>query len=530
MTERTRRREEGARAALPRRREPARRDRPAGRARARGRRPRGRAPASACSPPTSPSAWRTFTRSSSTTRSSRVLAEQFGERGNVELSLGDALRIDLGELRPAPTKLVANLPYNIATPLVVESLDGLPTVQLWCVMVQREVADRFFAQPSTKAYGAVSVRVQLAAERTGFHPVSRTVFRPRPNVDSALVAFRRRPADDSAEHAREATWSTAAFAHRRKTLANSLELAGVATRDRAAAGARGDRPRPRRPRRGARPAGVRGSRRGAGRVSRAAANAKLNLALVVGPRRADGRHEVATVLQRLELADGIALEPAPELRVDGFRRGHARATGARGARRGGRGRAALEGDDRQGDPGRGRARRRQLRRCDGAAARQRDARRAAPRNGPARARRRARRGRPVLPRLRPAARRGRRRRADRHSSCRRTTGSFSSSRTERTRFRPPPSTRRSTSAAGSAATRSGVSGSPRRSRTSASRAISRRSRPTTSRRPHSRSSCSRSARSGPTSRARDRPSTGSSSSASPPSQRNGSSAVTAKPG
>ena len=58
-------------------------------------------------------------------------------------------------------------------------------------MVQREVADRFFASPGTKAYGAVSVLVQLAAERTGFHPVSREVFRPRPNVDSALVAFRR---------------------------------------------------------------------------------------------------------------------------------------------------------------------------------------------------------------------------------------------------------------------------------------------------------------------------------------------------
>ena len=59
-------------------------------------------------------------------------------------------------------------------------------------MVQREVADRFFASPATKAYGAVSVLVQLAAERTGFHPVARTVFRPQPNVDSALVAFRRR--------------------------------------------------------------------------------------------------------------------------------------------------------------------------------------------------------------------------------------------------------------------------------------------------------------------------------------------------
>ena len=123
----------------------------------------------------------------------RVLAERFAGRDNVELRFGDALELDLAALDPAPTKLVANLPYNIATPLVVESLDGLPSVGLWCVMVQREVADRFFAEPSTKAYGAVSVLVQLTAERTGFHPVSRTVFRPRPNVDSALVAFRRRP-------------------------------------------------------------------------------------------------------------------------------------------------------------------------------------------------------------------------------------------------------------------------------------------------------------------------------------------------
>jgi len=95
--------------------------------------------------------------------------------------------------------------------------------------VQREVADRFFAQPSTKAYGAVSVLVQLAAERTGLHRVSRTVFRPRPNVDSALVAFRRH--ELPADFARVKQVVTAAFAHRRKQLANSLELAGVATRD-----------------------------------------------------------------------------------------------------------------------------------------------------------------------------------------------------------------------------------------------------------------------------------------------------------
>jgi 16S rRNA (adenine1518-N6/adenine1519-N6)-dimethyltransferase len=162
-----------------------------------------------------------------------VLEERLGDRTNVELHFGDALRLDLASLDPAPTKLVSNLPYNIATPLVVESLDSLPRLELWCVMVQREVADRFFAEPSTKAYGAVSVLVQLAAERTGFHPVSRTVFRPRPNVDSALVAFRRRARPGFTPQLKEVV--AAAFAHRRKRLANSLELAGLVSRDRAAA-------------------------------------------------------------------------------------------------------------------------------------------------------------------------------------------------------------------------------------------------------------------------------------------------------
>ena len=149
---------------------------------------------------------------------------------NVELEVGDALHVDLG--RYEPTKLVANLPYNVATPLIVESLDGLPTVGLWCVMVQREVADRLFAEPSTKAYGAVSVLVQLAAERTGFHPVSRTVFRPRPNVDSALVAFRRTALPPDYPKLKRVV--EAAFAHRRKTLPNSLALAGCADREQAA--------------------------------------------------------------------------------------------------------------------------------------------------------------------------------------------------------------------------------------------------------------------------------------------------------
>jgi 16S rRNA (adenine1518-N6/adenine1519-N6)-dimethyltransferase len=151
---------------------------------------------------------------------------------NVRLRWGDALALDLAALDPAPTKLVANLPYNVATPIVAESLDGIPTLELWCVMVQREVADRFFATPSTKAYGAVSVLVQLAARRTGFHAVSRTVFRPPPNVDSALVAFRRTTLPPAFPRIKQVV--EAAFSHRRKTLPNSLELAGLASRERGA--------------------------------------------------------------------------------------------------------------------------------------------------------------------------------------------------------------------------------------------------------------------------------------------------------
>ena len=152
------------------------------------------------------------------------LRERLTGHDNVELVLGDALTLPLESLDPPPDKLVANLPYQIATPLVAESLDGLPTLELWCVMVQREVADRFFAEPGTKSYGAVSVLIQLTVERTGFHPVARTVFRPPPNVDSALVAFRRtRGWGSEFEHLKEIVQS--AFAHRRKTLLNSLELA-----------------------------------------------------------------------------------------------------------------------------------------------------------------------------------------------------------------------------------------------------------------------------------------------------------------
>jgi 16S rRNA (adenine1518-N6/adenine1519-N6)-dimethyltransferase len=159
-----------------------------------------------------------------------ALRDALGNRSNVDLIWADALRLDLATLDPEPTKLVANLPYNVATPIVVETLEHAPSLELWCVMVQREVADRFFAVPRTKAYGSVSVLVQLAARKTDFHPVPPTVFRPPPRVDSALVAFvRQRAASISDVRA----VVEGAFAHRRKMLANSLAIAGVAPRPQA---------------------------------------------------------------------------------------------------------------------------------------------------------------------------------------------------------------------------------------------------------------------------------------------------------
>jgi 16S rRNA (adenine1518-N6/adenine1519-N6)-dimethyltransferase len=150
---------------------------------------------------------------------------------NAEVHWGDALRFEFSVLAPEPNKLVSNLPYNVATPIIVESLDRLPGITMWCVMVQREVADRFFAAPGTKVYGAVSVLVQLATRRTGFHAVSREAFRPRPNVDSALVAFDRTASsvDPAVKQLVQA-----AFAHRRKTLANSVALSGIESRQRVA--------------------------------------------------------------------------------------------------------------------------------------------------------------------------------------------------------------------------------------------------------------------------------------------------------
>jgi 16S rRNA (adenine1518-N6/adenine1519-N6)-dimethyltransferase len=144
------------------------------------------------------------------------------EAGNIGLVWGDALRVDLGGLAPAPTKVVSNLPYSVATPVLLRTISELPSVGEWVVMVQREVADRLRAEPSTRAYGSPSVLVQLACEVNLLRTVDPAVFVPRPRVESALLRLTRRGPAASPEVQRLVR---AAFAHRRKSLVRSLELA-----------------------------------------------------------------------------------------------------------------------------------------------------------------------------------------------------------------------------------------------------------------------------------------------------------------
>ncbi|MBA3328845.1 MAG: ribosomal RNA small subunit methyltransferase A, partial [Solirubrobacterales bacterium] len=135
---------------------------------------------------------------------------------NVTLHVADAMRLDLRALRPAPTKVIANLPYGIAAGAILRTIEELDGVTRWVGMVQKEVGERFAARadgPSASAYGVPSVLAQLACEVRVLRAVSRSVFHPAPNVDSVLVGLQRtgpaaEPGLRSLVHA--------AFAHRRK--------------------------------------------------------------------------------------------------------------------------------------------------------------------------------------------------------------------------------------------------------------------------------------------------------------------------
>ncbi|HET8980339.1 MAG TPA: 16S rRNA (adenine(1518)-N(6)/adenine(1519)-N(6))-dimethyltransferase RsmA [Solirubrobacteraceae bacterium] len=164
------------------------------------------------------------------------LSDALAPFSNVTLYFADALDLSVADLSPVPDKMVANLPYGVAATVILRTIAELPQMRQWVVMVQREVGERFAAAPATAAYGVPSVLAQLACEVRVLRPVSRSVFRPVPNVDSVLLGLHRTgPAAD----AETSAVVHGAFAHRRKALAGSLALApgmgrGVRERARAA--------------------------------------------------------------------------------------------------------------------------------------------------------------------------------------------------------------------------------------------------------------------------------------------------------
>ncbi len=156
------------------------------------------------------------------------LAEALEPFDNVTLWRADATRLDLALLEPAPNKVVANLPYSVAATVILRTVEELPSVQEWVVMVQREVGERLAAGPGTGAYGIPSVLAQLCCSVRVLRPISRNVFRPVPNVDSVLVGMTRQAPPVGASLRR---FVQDAFAHRRKALAGSLSLAAGAPHD-----------------------------------------------------------------------------------------------------------------------------------------------------------------------------------------------------------------------------------------------------------------------------------------------------------
>ena len=138
----------------------------------------------------------------------------------LEVVLQDALQL-VDVPGPAPTAFVANLPYNVAVPVLLRLLEKLPSLERGLVMVQAEVADRLAAPPGSKTYGVPSVKAAWYAEVAKAGSIGRTVFWPAPHVDSGLVAFTRRPPPVGD---RVATFRVidAAFAQRRKTLRAAL--------------------------------------------------------------------------------------------------------------------------------------------------------------------------------------------------------------------------------------------------------------------------------------------------------------------
>lgn len=147
------------------------------------------------------------------------LEDALSAKANADLIFADAVNLDFAALDPRPTKLVANLPYNVAATCVIKAFYELPELELCCVMAQREAGERLAAKPGGKLYAGTSVLVQAVCGQTATRKLSRNIFHPVPNVDSSLVTLKRtapNPPESFVDLVHDA------FAHRRKPLASSL--------------------------------------------------------------------------------------------------------------------------------------------------------------------------------------------------------------------------------------------------------------------------------------------------------------------
>jgi 16S rRNA (adenine1518-N6/adenine1519-N6)-dimethyltransferase len=159
-----------------------------------------------------------------------ALQEVVAPFDQVRVVVQDAVRADWRDLlgpEPGPWAMVANLPYNVAVPVVMTVLEQEPRIERLLVMVQREVGERLSAGAGHPQYGAVSLRVAYRAEARVVRPVSRSVFWPKPNVDSVLVSIERRLPPVEVDEA--ALWRLVAeaFAQRRKTMRSALLRLGL---------------------------------------------------------------------------------------------------------------------------------------------------------------------------------------------------------------------------------------------------------------------------------------------------------------
>jgi 16S rRNA (adenine1518-N6/adenine1519-N6)-dimethyltransferase len=166
-----------------------------------------------------------------------ALEESVAALDRVRIEVADAMRVDFGRLLDdsGPWTMVANLPYNVAVPVIMRILEEEPRVERLLVMVQREVGERLAAKPGTTPFGALSLRVAYRAEARVLRKVSRTVFWPQPNVDSVLVSLIRRPPPVEIDEA--ALWSVVdtAFEQRRKTMRGAMMRLGLGADEAAAA-------------------------------------------------------------------------------------------------------------------------------------------------------------------------------------------------------------------------------------------------------------------------------------------------------